>query len=489
MTQNSKASNRSWPLTSMIALTVLLSILLPPLVNVLFLVAVPLQDVRVFSLRWVVGETTKAVRLVENVPTSVRLETLDLIQDHRLLTFEFLQEFPPKDPAQAREERDSAFKGFSEIIKTEIERRFGAQTREVIVAMRDPELPFPLPKIQFQFEGAQVDEGDFKFSALQLGQGDVPVPAVFEILVQLKDGSWLRVAPTYADRAWNLLVRLTLIISFIVGVLGAVAYLVSRLLTRPLLALGAAVENFGNHYVAEAVPALGISEYDRIAAKFNELQVQIASYLRERNQMIGAISHDLRTPLTRLRLFSEYLQDEDIKRNAISSIDDMQMMIEDTLSYARGLWSQESKVKADLATMLITEIDAQTDLGRQAHYSGPDHLVFDCFPTSLRRAFANLIENGIKYGSAVGITLTTYPRSVVVTIADRGKGFAPDAVEIAMSPFERLDASRSRSTGGVGLGLTIARDVVQRHGGTLTFKQLQGDRGFEARVEFPYAPA
>jgi signal transduction histidine kinase len=487
MNENSKTFKRSWPLTSMIALTVLLSILLPPVVNVLFLVAVPLQDVRVFSMRWVVDETTKAVNLAENVPVDGRLETLELIQDSKLLTFEFLPVFPTKDKVQALEEEASAFKGFSEIIQAEISRRFGAEARDVIVTTRDPEMPFPLPKIQFQFEGEQAGGDEFKFSALELGRGDVPVPAVFEILVQLKDSSWLRVTPTYADRASTLLIRLTLVVSLILAFLGTLAYLVSRSLTRPLLALGTAVENFGNHYVAETVPVLGIAEYDRIADKFNELQVQIASYMRERNQMIGAISHDLRTPLTRLRLFSEYLQDEDIKRNAISSIDDMHMMIEDSLSYARGLWSQESKVKADLAAMLITEIDAQTDLGRAAQFTGPDHLVFNCYPTSLRRAFANLIENGIKYGSAVGVTLTADQKSISVTVADRGKGIAPDAIQKAMSPFERLESSRSRSTGGVGLGLSIARDVIQRHGGTLTFKQLQGDRGFEARVELPYS--
>jgi signal transduction histidine kinase len=468
-------------LTSRIFLTVFLALIVPPFINTIFFIGLPNQEVYIFSTKWIVDRTVQAVRLVDLLPPGERLPALGVLPLSPQLQVSITTDFDASG-----QEPDNTFDGFNVILRTELMRRLQSGARDVVVISTQPLSQFPFPMVRLRFYPIERNASSSKpdYESLSLTKGDVPIPSTFIIGVRLRDGSWLSIRPTPTVSNWSRALQIFGVVMTTLVLLSAIVYLASRSLIRPLTSLKTAVENFGEEYVAEPVPAVGIAEYDRIAAKFNQLQIQIATYLRERTQMIGAISHDLRTPLTRLRLFSEYLPDEDIKKNAIASIDEMHLMIEDTLSYAQGLMSQEQRSTADIAVMLMTEADAQTDLGHHVDYNGPSHAPLLCHPVALKRAFSNLIENGIKYGNAVAVRLSTNDREVMISIVDQGEGIPPDKLTIALAPFERLEGSRNRETGGAGLGLTIARDVVARHGGSLSFKQL-GSKGFEARVILP----
>jgi signal transduction histidine kinase len=476
-------SRMSWSLTSRIFLTVLMSTILPPLTNMLFFFAVPFQEVRIFSAKWVVERTVQAVRLADQLPNQERREGIGVLPLAPYLVIDIQPKF------EGRILRgENPFDGFAIILKNELTRRLGVSANDVSVVSNEPTSSYLLPPLQIRFESVPGGSESLmpSYGALNLEVGDMPIPSIFQIAVKLRDGSWLQIQPALSVSRASQALRLAIVVLGTFALLGSVIYLVSRSLTRPLIALGSAVESFGEGYIADPVPALGIAEYDRIAGKFNQLQVEIATYVRERTQMIGAISHDLRTPLTRLQLFVEYIPDGDIKRNAIASIKDMDLMIEETLSYAQGLMSQEQRLMVDIAVMLTTQVDTQTDLGHYVEYSGPAHVPLLCHPVALKRAFSNLVENGIKYGKAVAISLSASDREVIVSIVDQGMGIPSDKLSAALAPFERLEASRNRKTGGAGLGLTIARDVITRHGGSLSFKQLNG-KGFEARVVLPVA--
>lgn len=197
------------------------------------------------------------------------------------------------------------------------------------------------------------------------------------------------------------------------------------------------------------------------------MQLRLKRFVDDRLQMIAAISHDLRTPLTRLRLFAEYLPDPDQRRQVLSDVQDMEAMMSATLTFASNKLKDEAQSIVDLASLLISLCDTAADAGSRISYDGPDHAKLQCRPVAIRRAFANLIDNGCKFGDTVHVTLRDTATAVVVTVTDDGPGIPAEQREAALRPFTRLESSRNRETGGTGLGLTIAQDVILAHRGRI----------------------
>ncbi len=211
------------------------------------------------------------------------------------------------------------------------------------------------------------------------------------------------------------------------------------------------------------------------------MQSRIKHFLDERTQMLAAISHDLRTSLTRLRLEAEDLPESETKNRLIFDMSEMERMISATLTFAGDELKSEPQRRVDLAALLISLCDSFSDHGQPADYNGPNHAHLLCQPVAMKRAFDNLIGNAIKYGSRASVTLALEDGSVLVSITDAGPGIHPDDVELAFRPFSRLETSRNRETGGVGLGLPIARDIIRAHGGEISLSN-RPEGGLEVLV-------
>ncbi|WP_315834656.1 sensor histidine kinase [Bradyrhizobium prioriisuperbiae] len=208
-------------------------------------------------------------------------------------------------------------------------------------------------------------------------------------------------------------------------------------------------------------------------------------FVEERTNMLAAISHDLRTPLTRLRLMAEYVRDDEQRSEVLSDISEMETMIKSSLAFGSAEARREPYSMVDIASLLISLCDNFSDMGHDVGYQGADHAQLSCQPVAMRRALTNLIDNGQRYGERVNVRLQNETQAIVIVIQDVGPGIAPDQVERAFAPFQRLDSSRNRSTGGTGLGLAIARDVIRGHGGEITLAPAETPPGLLVTVRLP----
>ncbi len=228
----------------------------------------------------------------------------------------------------------------------------------------------------------------------------------------------------------------------------------------------------------------GPLEVERAAHAFNRMQEQVQRMIRDRTQMLGAISHDLRTPLTRLRLRAELIEDEEQQRKTIADLEEMQAMIAAALGFARDEAAVEQAAPLDLAALLQTICDEAADAGADVIYDGPEHARCIGRPTTLKRALANLVENAVRYGDRARVTLAIEPTRLRISVDDDGPGMPAAELERVFQPFYRLETSRSRATGGVGLGLALVRAAVDAHGGQVELANRPGG-GLRATVLLP----
>jgi signal transduction histidine kinase len=214
------------------------------------------------------------------------------------------------------------------------------------------------------------------------------------------------------------------------------------------------------------------------------MQMRLKRFIEDRTQMLAAISHDLRTPITRLRLRAEFVDDLDQRGKMLRDLEEMEAMISATLAFSRDDAAREPAVVLNLPVLLSAlAADGQT-AGHEVTYTGPERCDVMAKPLSLKRALTNLVDNAIKYGTRAKIELATSGDTVEVTIDDDGPGIPDIDRERVFAPFVRLEASRSRETGGVGLGLTIARNTLRAMGGDVELRSRIGG-GLRARVILP----
>ena len=312
---------------------------------------------------------------------------------------------------------------------------------------------------------------------------DSLVVADMRVAVRLADQSWLVISPTDAGiTIWHYLRDpISLLGSLFVVALFSIW--MARSIVTPLTNLAAAAERLGRERETTPITGMKLPELVTIADTFNVMQARLKKFVDERMQMLAAISHDLRTPLTRLRLYAETVPNEAQRVQILSDISDMETMVSTSLAFMSDEIHREPYSAVDLASLIISQVDNFVDAGRKVTYKGPDHAELTCRPVALRRAFSNLIDNGCKYGGQVCVSLTDNGLSLIVDIRDNGPGIPADQVERAFAPFQRLEASRNRETGGTGLGLTIARDVIVSHGGDIQL--TYDDKSFLVQVELP----
>ncbi len=295
-----------------------------------------------------------------------------------------------------------------------------------------------------------------------------------EIWVRLADGSWLTIALRGDILSWTWRLRFLLSLGVLAAGIAALAVWAGRRVTAPLGRFAAAAERLGTDVEAPPLAESGASEIRQAARAFNQMQERIRRFIDDRTLMLAAISHDLRTALTRLKLRTEFIDDVEQREKALADLDEMQAMLDSTLSFARDDSAGEARTRVDLAALLQSLCDDLADGGAPVRYQGPDRITLECRPTALRRAFTNLIDNAVAYGGEATVTLVDGGDSVRVSVADRGPGVPEAQRERVFSPFFRLEGSRSRDTGGTGLGLAIARSVVRGHGGDVRLAERPG---------------
>jgi signal transduction histidine kinase len=305
------------------------------------------------------------------------------------------------------------------------------------------------------------------------------------VSVDLPDGSWLNFR--VSGSAWDHIFSLSAIPSLALMALGAI-FFTAWAVNKPLKSLShfaKASEDMGiNIHAALPVSEAGPREIREAARAFNHMQTRVQRLLEARNHMLGAISHDFRTPLTRLRLRVESITSDEQRNKAISDLDEMEAMIKLTLKFARDEAAEESRTSLDLAT-LIREIVAGLDTaGNRISVQTSENIHAVCQPVGIRRALTNIIENGIFYGEQIFVEMHQADDNVIINVDDDGPGIELQHREQVFTPFYRLESSRNRETGGAGLGLSIAQTIVHAHGGMI--KLLDSPMGgLRVRIVLP----
>lgn len=302
------------------------------------------------------------------------------------------------------------------------------------------------------------------------------------VSVALRDGDWVNFEfPTIDTLPLFSPQLLVLMLGSIAAVLGLSFYAVLRV-TRPLERLTRAAEELGRSGRTEILPENGASEVRRAARAFNEMQGHIKRLIDDRLQMTAAISHDLRTPITRLKLRAEFVEDPVQREKMLRDLDEMEAMIKSTLALAREDANPEPRSSVDLSATLTDCAEGMENVSIKL--DAPPPTVFEAQPIALKRALGNLIENAVKFGKAARVRVSATAARYEIEIDDDGPGIREAETELVFRPFYRVEASRNRESGGAGLGLAIARSVIRSHGGDIHLEN-RPEGGLRVRVSLP----
>ena len=303
--------------------------------------------------------------------------------------------------------------------------------------------------------------------------------------VLLNDGVWMTVESIDPPRATRWVTRMFRNLAIVDGVMVILCFFAVRLVTRPLSVLAHAAEDLGRNIDRPPLPERGANELVRASRALNVMQDRLKRYVDTRVKVLAAMSHDLKTPITRMRLRAEMLDDAHIKAKFIKDLDELQQMVGATLDYMRGLADGGEAVQPIDFTALISSLkeDAE-EAGHTVTVSGDARSPVMGRAQALKRCLQNLIDNALAYGRRADITLRDEGGALNIAISDDGPGIPEGDIEKVFEPFYRVEGSRNRNTGGSGLGLSIARNIAQAHGGSVRLRNLARG-GLEATLRIP----
>lgn len=303
--------------------------------------------------------------------------------------------------------------------------------------------------------------------------------------IRLRDGEELRLSvlpPRSAFRGPETDYRA--VIGLFLLSIAALAYLVARMTTRPLKVLARAAQDLGQDINRAPLELTGASEIRQASAAFNAMQARIRQYIFQRTQMLAAITHDLQTPLTRMRLRLEKVPDVELQERLIGDLSAMQEMVREGLVLARSMDTTENMHMLDLDSLLEAVCADAVDAGQQVTLKGQAGMALLGRPLDLRRCLGNLIDNAVKYGRDARVCVDRINGAARVRIRDSGPGIPMAELNRVFDPFYRVETSRSRESGGTGLGLTIARNIAEQHGGSIALAN-HPEGGLEVTLVLP----
>ncbi len=337
-------------------------------------------------------------------------------------------------------------------------------------------------------EGGPPDRRGYRLVRDRLGEGGQPreesfLIAPFKVAIRMKGGRWVTVTP--GDRPslapWQQRTVLWFAISAVALI--PLAYFFARGLAKPMTLFAEAAERFGRDPRAPPIGIKGSSEIVMAAAAFNEMQDRLRRYVEDRTSMVAAIAHDLRTPLTRLRFRVEAAPD-DVQAKMNADIDQMEAMIAATLTFVRDAQADPHRTRLELSSLLESVVDDMAETGADVCVKAAQKVVIDADSLALRRLLTNLLDNAVKYGSRARASLRVHDRLAEIDIEDDGPGVPAGELNRVFDPFYRREPSRSRKTGGIGLGLSVARSIARAHGGDVALAN-RPHGGLTAKVTLP----
>jgi signal transduction histidine kinase len=272
---------------------------------------------------------------------------------------------------------------------------------------------------------------------------------------------------------------------FAVISVGLLSLWAARALTAPLSSFAKAAEEFSLDGAAAPLPERGPAEIRSVAKALNRMRQRITGLIDDRTKMLAAISHDLRTPITRMRLRSEFIEDDGHRSRMLHDLDQMRSMLESVLSFLRNDRKLESMTLADIASTLQLITDQFTDMGHKVVYEGPQHAMATVRPDDLHRSVTNLVENAVKFGAETTVRLIASLDVMTIEVEDDGPGISDARKDIMLEPFVRGDDARNMDeASGFGLGLSIARSIVLAHSGELSLNDRE-PHGLIVRIRLP----
>jgi signal transduction histidine kinase len=325
-----------------------------------------------------------------------------------------------------------------------------------------------------------------------LNRPSLPLPgpeAIIRVSVRVGEAAWFNARISLAVDERPSRGTPILVLSAMSLFVAIIALWGVRRATKPLALFANAAERLGVDVNADPLAEEGPGEVRRAARAFNTMQTRLKRFVQDRTQMLAAISHDLRTPITRMKLRAEFVDDDEQRNKMLSDLDDMEAMIAATLAFARDDAANEPTTTLDVAKLLDNAAVDSRASGHDVTFHGPQTYDITARPLALKRAMTNLIDNAVKYGKRARITLSSGPDLVEVLVDDDGPGIAASDHERVFAPFVRLESSRSRETGGTGLGLTISRNAIRSMGGDVELinRAASGSApsGLRVRVTLP----
>lgn len=306
----------------------------------------------------------------------------------------------------------------------------------------------------------------------------------YTVSLQFKEGQWVNFT-TPITPTGPMLAPERLPVYF--GIAALVAFLsiwAVRTLAAPYLLLEEAVTRLGEDLKRPPISERGSREYRYAAKALNAMQKRILDYVEEREYLAAALAHDLRTPITKMRLRLELLRNSKVRDALASDIANVELTVKSVIDFVRLRTAEEELERTDLWSMVDSIVDDYPDASLDINGDDQGRLLCEVRPTALRRCLVNLIDNAIKYGRKAHISIGATPYRISITIADEGPGIPESRMQDVFKPFMRVENSRSRKTGGSGLGLTIARSLIQKMGGEITLSNAPGG-GLSAKLSLP----
>lgn len=355
-----------------------------------------------------------------------------------------------------------------DLVRQLIEYQIGDEVRHVVVGRQSASDP--------RAEKSESHRADFKS---EHGTGDT-----LFIQKSLDDGRWLVITmPNYGVGMVSPS-RMAMVLSPLFVLFGLLSVAAGRKLAAPIRHFADAAERLGVDTTMPPLAERGPHELRTAIRAFNRMQERLRRFVDDRTQMLAAMSHDLRTPLNRMRLRAEFIEDAEQQRKMFADLEAMNAMIDTTLAFARDDACREPRKLVDLGILVEDVCEDVADAGGNASCSGPHGVNIRCRPTAVSRAVANLIENAVKYAGAASVRVMPENDHVVIAVEDDGPGVPVEQQEKVFAPFYRLEPSRNPDTGGVGLGLSVARTIAREHGGDIVLANRPGG-GLCARLELP----
>ena len=424
----------------------------------------------VFDPYWLARQLADLASAAAERPPGQRAALLDAHVTAPWLGFELHDRQPPSPPGIRSEIRLRR-------LEAEI-RAAGAPIGRLVLSLD------PLPPGAPPFTGPpRADFVPGPTLALEQAEEVSPVRA-FVADLELPDGTWLRVRPRHLDRLGP---ELKLGIAWLFLFLGAAvlaALCAARWLSAPLAAIAQAADRLGRGGEVVSLATGGAQEIRSIARAFEAMRERLVRFVNDRTTMLAAVSHDLRTPLTRMRMRVERVADDTLRAALQRDLDALESIVGETLDFARLGAGTERRDRIDLASLVETIVDARADAMENVCAQAGARVGLEADGAAVRRIVENLIDNAVKYAGGAEVTLAVHGGDVQVMVADRGPGIPEAELDAVFRPFHRLESSRSRETGGTGLGLAIARTLARAHGGDVTLSSRPGG-GLVATLSLP----